>query len=42
VLDVGVAIGCEEKYFNDAQMKWYLGLGIGFSINNIYGLKVFK
>ena len=31
-----------EKYFNDAQMKWYLGLGIGFSINNIYGLKVFK
>ena len=31
-----------EKYLNNAQMKWYLGLGIGFSINNIYGFKVFK
>ena len=31
-----------EKYFNNSQMKWYLGLGIGISINNIYGIKVFK
>lgn len=31
-----------ERYFNNPQMKWYWGLGIGFSINNIYGIKVFK
>jgi hypothetical protein len=31
-----------ERYFNNAWMKWSLGLGIGFSINNSKGFKFFK
>jgi hypothetical protein len=30
-----------ERYFNNSQMKWFLGVGLGFSINNVYGLKWF-
>ncbi|MCL2131207.1 MAG: hypothetical protein FWH36_01940 [Lentimicrobiaceae bacterium] len=25
-----------EKYFKNSQMNWYFGIGIGFSINNMY------
>jgi hypothetical protein len=27
-----------EKYINKPQKNWYFGLGIGFSINNVYGV----
>jgi len=30
-----------ERYFNNPDMKWFLGVGIGFSISNIGGLNVF-
>ena len=31
-----------EYYTNTSKMDWYIGLGIGFSINNYWGLKYFK
>ena len=30
-----------ERYFNNPQMKWFLGIGIGFSINNFRGFNLF-
>jgi hypothetical protein len=31
-----------EKYINNPQKNWYFGVGVGFSINNFYGIKYFK
>jgi hypothetical protein len=30
-----------EKYFNNSQMNWFFGIGLGFSINNAWGLNFF-
>ena len=27
-----------EKYFKNSQMNWYFGIGLGFSLNNVYGI----
>lgn len=34
LISVSISI---EKYFNNPQMKYFFGIGIGFSINNSYG-----
>jgi hypothetical protein len=31
-----------ERYFKNSEMDWYFGLGIGYSINNAWGLDYFK
>jgi hypothetical protein len=30
-----------QRYFNNPEMKWFLGVGIGFSISNFRGFNLF-